>query len=338
MIPNVFVSSTVEDLLHLREGVRDAIAEIGYSPVMSEFGDVGYLPTRSAEDSCYVAVRGCQIAVLIVSKRYGSTAADGLSVTHKEFRAAREAGIPVISLIDKDVLVFKKVFDANVSGNETLTFPGMDNAKQIFCLIDEITSADVNNGIQPYTDVSSARRHIKNQLAHFFGEMLQRSSSRLDPDIKDILAEMKTLRHELVKPKSESALPFLRILRQLLSKRHNTLASILKNMYGELELAVPIILTEPSLAQFLAIAGWNLNIDEDLGVTPSDMRSMEAKVKGKGITATFISTFSIDDPSESGPGVVIMSKNKEVFVNGSASRVLERDYVELRDTALIKKN
>lgn len=44
MIPNIFVSSTIHDLQYLREAVRDTISEIGHRPVMSEFGDIGYLP------------------------------------------------------------------------------------------------------------------------------------------------------------------------------------------------------------------------------------------------------------------------------------------------------
>ena len=38
MLPRVFVSSTIEDLHHLRDAVRDAVAELEYIPVMSEYG------------------------------------------------------------------------------------------------------------------------------------------------------------------------------------------------------------------------------------------------------------------------------------------------------------
>lgn len=31
MIPNIFVSSTVEDLRYLRDGLRDAIVELAYN-------------------------------------------------------------------------------------------------------------------------------------------------------------------------------------------------------------------------------------------------------------------------------------------------------------------
>ena len=42
MIPNVFISSTIEDLHYLREGLRDAVNDLAYRPVMSDYGEVGY--------------------------------------------------------------------------------------------------------------------------------------------------------------------------------------------------------------------------------------------------------------------------------------------------------
>src|SRR5690606_38289931 len=130
------------DLLHLREAVRDTIEELGYAPVLSEYGGVGYLPTTSAEEACYQEVQNCQLAVLIIGKRYGSIGANGLSVTHNEFRAARERGIPVFALVDEDVLSFGRVQAA--SGDNTgITFPGMDSPDRTFELVKEVRDAPV---------------------------------------------------------------------------------------------------------------------------------------------------------------------------------------------------
>jgi hypothetical protein len=63
MIPNIFISSTIGDLSYLRDSIRDLIFEIGYAPIMSEYGDIGYSPTSSAEDSCYLTMKNCQLAV-----------------------------------------------------------------------------------------------------------------------------------------------------------------------------------------------------------------------------------------------------------------------------------
>jgi len=43
MIPNIFISSTIKDLKYLRDAIRELISEIGYKPIMSEHGEVGYL-------------------------------------------------------------------------------------------------------------------------------------------------------------------------------------------------------------------------------------------------------------------------------------------------------
>jgi hypothetical protein len=101
VIPNVFISSTIADLQYFREALKDAVEELAYRPVLSEFGDVGYLPHASAEDSCYLTMRDCQIAVLIVGKRYGSVSTNGLAITHNEFHTAREQKIPVVCLVDQ---------------------------------------------------------------------------------------------------------------------------------------------------------------------------------------------------------------------------------------------
>lgn len=102
MIPNIFVSSTVEDLRYLRDATREVIQDLGYLPRMSEHGDFGYSPYTSAEDSCYKVIKECHIALLIIGKRYGEPKSNGLSVTHNEFRAAWDSQVPTIKLVDRD--------------------------------------------------------------------------------------------------------------------------------------------------------------------------------------------------------------------------------------------
>lgn len=74
MVPNVFISSTIEDLSYLRESIRESILDLACTPVMSDYGDIGYLPQISVEDACYKALKDCQIAIIIIDKRYGSKA------------------------------------------------------------------------------------------------------------------------------------------------------------------------------------------------------------------------------------------------------------------------
>jgi len=195
MIPNIFISSTIQDLHHLRDAIRDVVQELGYNPVMSEYGDIGYSPRRSAEDSCYLTVSECQLAVIILGKRYGYISENGLSVTHNEFRSARDRRIPVISLVDHEVLTFKKMFELNKQ-QAGVSVPDMDNPEKSFGFIDEITSSKMNNALLAYASATDARQHLRRQLAHMFGEFLRGQYDPMKADVKDILAEIRTLRLE----------------------------------------------------------------------------------------------------------------------------------------------
>jgi hypothetical protein len=262
MIPNVFVSSTVEDLHHLRDAVRDVIADLAYIPVMSEYGDVGYLPSASAEDSCYLTIRQCQLAILLIGKRYGSIGKNDLSITHNEFRAARDQKLPVFCLIDQDVLSFKRVYDANTS-KEGLSFPGMDNPQKTFDFIQEFLDSPVNNGFQPFSNVSETRFRLKVQLAHFVGDLLRSRFSPINSEIKDILSEIKTLRHELkVEPKSE-ALKFLKTIRFLLDDHYSNYRDLIKHLYASIDLAIPDINNSDTFEEFvLKATGAKLEIQD----------------------------------------------------------------------------
>jgi hypothetical protein len=249
MVPNVFVSSTIQDLHHFRDAIRDVITEIGYVPIMSEYGDVGYLPSTTAEDSCYVSMRQCHLAVLIIGKRYGSPGKGELSVTHNEFRAAREQRIPVFCLIDRDVLSFKAVFDNN---SHPVVFPGMDEPIRTFGLIDEIgDAATVNNGFQPFTSVADARQRLKAQLAHFFGALLRAKIDPVKGEVKDILSEIKTLRHELTGERKGDGLQFLKAIRFLLDDNSRNYKSLIEDYYETLDLAIPHLITSTTFDEFI---------------------------------------------------------------------------------------
>src|SRR5688572_5064678 len=107
MAPNAFISSTILDLHYLRDAIKDLIEALGYNPVMNEYGSIPFLPNMSVEAACYKAVSECQLFILIIGKRYGSVMNNDLSVSHNEFRAAVNHKIPVFTLIDKEVLIYK---------------------------------------------------------------------------------------------------------------------------------------------------------------------------------------------------------------------------------------
>jgi hypothetical protein len=94
----VYVSSTVDDLKDERRAVMDWLVAAGHQPVHS------YRPSSdTVRDGCLDDVDGCDLYVLILGHRYGFQPEDGnpegLSITHLEFRQARQSGIPPIALL-----------------------------------------------------------------------------------------------------------------------------------------------------------------------------------------------------------------------------------------------
>ena len=251
MIPSVFLSSTIEDLQHLRDGVRETIADLGYTPIMSEYGDIGYLPRTSAVEACYHSVNDCQLAILIIGKRYGSTSVSGTSITHHEFITAKENNIPVITLVNQEVLSFKRVFDAQPDDKKPVTFPGMDSPAKSFGFLQEIMDAPVNNGILAYSNVTDARAHLKKQIAHIFGDLLRNAFSPLNTNLKDVLSEIKTLRHEMSGGKQPD-FRFLSTIRFLVDDKNQHLKKLVENTVGPVDTAVQAIYEAESFDAFIA--------------------------------------------------------------------------------------
>ena len=240
---------------------------------MTDYGDVGYLPTVNVEDSCYLTVDECQITVLIIGKRYGSHGTNGLSVTQNEFQTSKDRRIPVITLIENEVLTFKRLFDANPQSNFA-TFPGMDEPAATFSFVDEISKTSVNNGFVSYTNVSDARSKLKYQLAHLFGDLLRKSFDPVRGEVRDVLSEIKTLRHELVKgTEKQTAQLFLRSVRFFLEDRNRGYRELAEQLCTTLEEAIPILLRSKTFEEFVNSAGGSLVLEN----TPHIMEMIISK-------------------------------------------------------------
>jgi hypothetical protein len=326
MLPNVFISSTIADLQHLREALKDSVEELSYRPVLSEFGDIGYLPQVSAEDSCYITMRDCQIAVLIVGKRYGALSADGRGVTHNEFITARENKIPVICLVDQEVLSYKKVFDANSNKQDLPTFPGMDAPSNTFSLIQEIMDAPINNGVLSFTSVADARTLLKTQLAHIYGDLLRSKYDPVKAGIKDVLSEVMTLRQEL-KNKEMNPQPFLRAIRFLLDDENKELLEFVECISGGADTAVPILLSCKTFEDYLTETDTEVTIDE----ATIDFRELWNRNDVVSIHSFRIPNSTPEEPAKIGKWCVL--RGKKAIMNAFAKRFFDYTYEYLRRTA-----
>jgi hypothetical protein len=291
MIPNIFVSSTISDLHYLRDGLRDAIEDLAYNPIMSEFGEVGYISQSTAAEACYRTVAQCQMLVLIIGKKYGTPAADGFSVTHREFLTAQEKAVPTITFVEAQVLNYKEVFDADPSAKTWTNFRHMDHPSKTFALIDSIKSSEVFNGLLPFRDVAEAKRMLKRQIADFVGERLSKTIAPLRDDMRDVLAELKTLKTYLIKrpservEASEKSSAYLRVFRFLFDDRQAEYRKLLEKIFGDIDVALPKIVEATDFDAVLKLAGWTYEI-----LQSELLRLDEFKEKQEGHTLEYATT------------------------------------------------
>jgi ATP-dependent DNA helicase RecG len=100
---NVFVSSVQNELEDERVIVQnllntDAFLSAHCSPILYEFEPAS---ADKAVEGCLRSLDGCQVYLLIVAVQYG-TFVGKLSITHEEYRRAKEKNLPVIAFIKGD--------------------------------------------------------------------------------------------------------------------------------------------------------------------------------------------------------------------------------------------
>lgn len=265
MIPSVFISSTVSDLRHVRDAVRSTVEAIGYRPVMSEYGDIGYMGDSTAEEACYKTIPECQILVLIVGKHYGSRSRtnNAQTVTEMEFDEGMKHCAHIITLVDQEVLEFKKVYDANPPEKQ-LSFPGMNDPAKTFAFISRISQQPSRNAIVPFSNASDINRILRLQLASLVYELLTAQPSKTMASLNDILSEVKTLREAMTK-NSKPDVQFLAAIRFLLDDENSQLRDIVKQCCsGSIESAIPKIVEHDDIESFLSALKVKYTVDDSL--------------------------------------------------------------------------
>ena len=197
--PRVFISSTCYDLKEIRFQIRSFIEDIGYEPVMSDFGDIFYDFNDHVQDSCTSEIEKSNLFVLIIGNNYGSVyhkhddkkikVPD--SVTLQEFKTALDTGIPKYIFINKFVQYdydnyeralskylheqFSKKeipsneiedtrFNFKKDFNATYPFPN-DAYKYIFYFIEIIKGLELNNAIYSFESFDNIKNDLRKQWA-----------------------------------------------------------------------------------------------------------------------------------------------------------------------------
>jgi hypothetical protein len=110
----IFVSSLMAGMEPIRAAAKEAIEELGHTPVMAE----DFVPgPKSPQVACLSGVREAGVTVLILGAEYGIRQPSGYSPTEEEFREARETR-PVIAFVQTGVTltVDQKAFVKEVEG------------------------------------------------------------------------------------------------------------------------------------------------------------------------------------------------------------------------------
>ncbi|TCX48867.1 hypothetical protein C1I36_12420 [Dehalobacter sp. 14DCB1] len=100
----IFISSTYTDLKEARERITKAILSSYHIPIGMEMFNAG------DEEQWEVIKKTIDVSdyyVLIIGHRYGSLTDEGISYTEKEYRYAKEKGIPIHVFIRKDDVATK---------------------------------------------------------------------------------------------------------------------------------------------------------------------------------------------------------------------------------------
>jgi len=193
--PRIFISSTYYDLKHVREIIREFVEDLGYEPVLSEFSDIFYRPGDTVQNSCLREISSCDIFVLIVGKRYGSTfPGDTLSITHREYIEAQNQSIPIYSFVDLDVLHDYEFHNKN-KGADKCNYRAVEDPN-IFELINNIQDASTDNSLIAFSSIADILKHLKKQWASLFknflqGEQLKFNTQKPSIEIHENLEQFK---------------------------------------------------------------------------------------------------------------------------------------------------
>lgn len=203
--PRVFVSSTYYDLKHIRNSLKNFIDGFGYEAVLFEGGNIPYDHQLPLDQSCYSKVTKCDMLVLIIGGRYGSSSSvedkedynPCNSITIKEYKSARDKDIPIFIFIERNVYSEYRTYKANV-GNSGVKYAYVDDVK-IFEFIAQILSQKRNNQVCEFDKFEDISNWLRDQWAGLFADYLkqrqdQKELSSISAKVDELSQISETLR------------------------------------------------------------------------------------------------------------------------------------------------
>lgn len=191
--PRIFVSSTFYDLRQVRENLFRFIKDLGYDPVLNEFGQIPYGKDEKLEEYCYKEISNVDILISIVGGRYGSDSQHGSqSISQLEVRTALELNKQVYIFIDKNVKSEYQTFLFNKE-SENIKYRFVDDRK-IYEFIEFLENLPNNNNILGFETTQDIIGYLREQWAGLFQRFLKEQTRIKEINVlKSIETTAKTL-------------------------------------------------------------------------------------------------------------------------------------------------
>lgn len=186
MKPRIFISSTFYDLKYVREDISNFVKAHDFEPILFEDGDIGYIPGKQLDDSCYESMRSADMVILIIGGNYGSPVSDGetnindkfdeyISITRKEFKTALDAGIPIFAFIESSVYSEYDIYELNrisIEQNKSSVKFAATKDINVFRFINEVKSLG-NISITEFRKPSEIKEFLGKQWSDMFKNYLK---------------------------------------------------------------------------------------------------------------------------------------------------------------------
>jgi predicted HTH transcriptional regulator len=186
----IFVSSVQKELEDERLIVQNLVSTDPFlsahcTPVLYELEPASPL---KALDGCLEALGGCNVYLLIVGVQYGTLVGE-ISITHAEYRQAKESGLPVLAFIKGDRQVKREAGTVSLLAELDADGPKYKRFGNVIELQKEVRAALVKLllnrfGIAPTTDENEIAEQTIEATSLFESRPLNRVRWKdLDPDV-----------------------------------------------------------------------------------------------------------------------------------------------------------
>ncbi|MEZ5963207.1 MAG: HAD-IB family phosphatase [Planctomycetota bacterium] len=180
----VFLSSTYLDNRDLRESLLRFLSDMKIDVAAFERGGVFYTPGQTVTQSCKAEVRKCDLMLLVIGGKYGSSADSGdsgrrpNSYVREEYKAAVNHGLHCYVFIKKEVLVEFGTYKRNLGKRVDIDFLQVDSIR-VFELIGEVEKYTPETPLIAYETPGDIESFMKLQFASLLrGAYLKRRSSK----------------------------------------------------------------------------------------------------------------------------------------------------------------